>query len=150
MSAWAGYQSSNTALQIKVVGSISFPPSSGSTIVTDQSQHRVQKEEEISTAALKKTCPVCQETMDVFLEIIGAEAAAMGLRCMATGGIFVAGGIPPKILPAIENGALKKAFLNEQGRFKRVIETFPLFVCKKEIGMEGTFQYALSVVQGRR
>lgn len=106
--------------------------------------------EDITKKALDGTCSICQETVDIFLEIIGAEAAAMGLRSMATGGVFIAGGIPKKILPRIKEGRLKKAFLNEQGRFAKVIEKFPLFVCQKEIGLEGTFQYALSVAQGKR
>jgi glucokinase len=105
---------------------------------------------DITDKALKGTCSVCREAVDIFLQIIGAEAAAMGLRSMATGGIFIAGGIPKRILPMIEEGSLKEAFLNKQGRFAKVIEKFPLFVCRKDIGLEGTFQYALSVAQGKR
>src|SRR5262245_3355653 len=59
----------------------------------------------ISTAALERTCPGCIETLDIFVEAYGAEAGNLGLRSVATGGVFIGGGIAPKILPALTTGA---------------------------------------------
>ena len=46
--------------------------------------------------------PACVETLDLFVEAYGAEAGNLALRSVATGGVFVGGGIAPKILPALE------------------------------------------------
>lgn len=74
----------------------------------------------------------------------------MALRNMATGGVFVAGGIPPRIMGKIEGPVLKEAFLNTESRFSSVLERFPLFVLTREAGLEGVFQYALQLAQNRR
>lgn len=110
----------------------------------------VQEPKDITRQALSGECGICEGTVDLFLQIIGAEAGGMGLRCMASGGVFVAGGIPPRILPKVEAGGLRAAFLNEEGRFGSVLRQFPLFVLRGEAGLEGTFQYALTVAQHRR
>jgi glucokinase len=65
----------------------------------------------ISAAALEGRCPGCVETLDMFVDAYGAEAGNLGLRTVATGGLFVGGGIAPKILPAMTNGTFMRAFL---------------------------------------
>jgi glucokinase len=64
----------------------------------------------ISAAALERRCAGCVETLDVFVEAYGAEAGNVALRSVATGGVFVGGGIAPKILPALSTGAFTAAF----------------------------------------
>ena len=64
----------------------------------------------ISRAALERTCPGCVETLDIFVEAYGAEAGNVALRSVATGGVFIGGGIAPKILPALTTGAFMRAF----------------------------------------
>src|SRR5437763_1641910 len=64
----------------------------------------------ISQAALDRTCPGCVETLDMFVDAYGAEAGNVALRSVSTGGLFVGGGIAPKILPAITSGAFIRAF----------------------------------------
>ncbi len=54
--------------------------------------------------------PLCREALDLFVSIYGSEAGNIALQYRATGGIFVAGGIAPKILPALERPAFLKAF----------------------------------------
>ena len=61
-------------------------------------------------AALDRTCPGCVETLDIFVEAYGAEAGNVALRSVATGGVFIGGGIAPKILPALTTGAFMRAF----------------------------------------
>ena len=65
----------------------------------------------ISRAALDRTCPGCVDTLDIFVEAYGAEAGNVALRSVATGGVFIGGGIAPKILPALTGGAFMRAFV---------------------------------------
>jgi len=65
----------------------------------------------ISAAALERRCPGCVETLDMFVDAYGAEAGNLALRAVSTGGLFVGGGIAPKILPAMTNGTFMRAFL---------------------------------------
>jgi glucokinase len=64
----------------------------------------------ISQAALERQCDRCVETLETFVSAYGAEAGNLALRTMATGGIYVGGGIAPKILPALEAGGFLEAF----------------------------------------
>jgi glucokinase len=64
----------------------------------------------ISTAALERRCDGCVAALDMFVEAYGAEAGNLALRTVATGGVFVGGGIAPKILPALANGSFIRAF----------------------------------------
>src|SRR5262249_50799880 len=67
----------------------------------------------ITTAALEGRCPGCMETLSIFVEAYGAEAGNLALRSVATGGVFIGGGIAPKILPALTSGAFMRAFLEK-------------------------------------
>lgn len=64
----------------------------------------------ISRAALERTCAGCIETLEIFVEAYAAEAGNVALRSVATGGVFIGGGIAPKILPALTTGVFMRAF----------------------------------------
>lgn len=64
----------------------------------------------ISAAALEGTCAGCVETLAMFVSMLGAEAGNMALRTVATGGVYLGGGIPPKILPALGHPRFLDAF----------------------------------------
>jgi glucokinase len=64
----------------------------------------------ITAAAFEHRCPGCVETLDMFIEAYGAEAGNLALRTVSTGGVFIGGGIAPKILPALTTGAFISAF----------------------------------------
>ena len=64
----------------------------------------------ITAAAFDHQCAGCVETLDLFVEAYGAEAGNLALRTVSTGGVFVGGGITPKILPALTTGAFLRAF----------------------------------------
>ena len=64
----------------------------------------------ISDAALHGKCAQCQAALQMFAEAYGAEAGNLGLRGVATAGVFVGGGIAPKILPALQDGRFMDAF----------------------------------------
>jgi glucokinase len=67
----------------------------------------------ISAAALERRCAGCVETMDLFIEAYGAEAGNLALRAVSTGGLYVGGGIAPKILPMLTTGKFMKVFRNK-------------------------------------
>jgi glucokinase len=67
----------------------------------------------ISKAALERTCAACVEALEIFVDAYGAEAGNLALRSLATGGVFVGGGIAPKILPALTDGRFITAFVTK-------------------------------------
>jgi glucokinase len=67
----------------------------------------------ISRAAMGRTCADCAEALEMFVEAYGAEAGNLALRSLATGGVFVGGGIAPKILPALADGRFIEAFVSK-------------------------------------
>jgi glucokinase len=65
--------------------------------------------------------------LDTFLEILGAEAGNLALKVLATGGVYLGGGIPPRILKALEAGPFLDAFCNK-GRFRDMLTQVPVHV----------------------
>ena len=72
----------------------------------------------ITSAALEGRCSACVETLATFVEAYGAEAGNLALRTVATAGLFVGGGIAPKILPALADGTFMRC-LPRQGTARR-------------------------------
>jgi glucokinase len=64
----------------------------------------------ISRAALENRCPQCVRALEMFVAAYGAEAGNLALRSLATGGVFLGGGIAPKILTALQRPAFLEAF----------------------------------------
>jgi len=79
----------------------------------------------ITSAA--QTDPLCRRVMHTFASIYGAEAGNLALKSLATGGVFVAGGIAPKILPFLSDGAFRDGFLGK-GRMRHLLEAMPVAV----------------------
>lgn len=72
-------------------------------------------------------CDLCSGALDLFVSILGAEAGNMALKVMATGGVYLAGGIPARIIPQLEQGPFQKAFM-QKGRMSGLLEQMPLRV----------------------
>jgi glucokinase len=81
----------------------------------------------IAQAALAGTCPLCVEALDLCVRLYGAEAGNLALKVMATGGLYVGGGIAPKIRAKMEDGTFVKAFL-AKGRMRPLLEGMPVRV----------------------
>jgi glucokinase len=64
----------------------------------------------ISRSAAEARCPLCVESLEMFVEAYGAEAGNLALRTVATAGVYVGGGIAPRILPALRAGSFIEAF----------------------------------------
>jgi glucokinase len=74
-----------------------------------------------------RPCSLCQSTLSMFITILGAEAGNLALRMMASGGIYLGGGIPPRILPALRKSPFMVAFRNK-GRMSGLMDEFPVHV----------------------
>lgn len=83
------------------------------------------------TAMAKSGNREALETFRIFSEILGAACGNYALTYMATGGIFIGGGMIPKILPLIDKEAFENAFLNK-GRFKDFLDNIPVYVILDE------------------
>lgn len=81
----------------------------------------------IVNAALdkKRTCELCVSTLNIFVSILGAEAGNLALKVLATGGVYVGGGIPPRILPALEDGRFMEVFVRK-GRMSGLLARMPV------------------------
>lgn len=104
---------------------------------------------EITAMALGENDPIASEAVDIFLSIVGAEAGAMALRFLAKGGVYVAGGIVPRLMDRV--GALREAFLMRKGRqrFQEILQGIPLYVVTNtKVGIIGSREYALRLIEG--
>jgi len=81
----------------------------------------------ISQHGLKGDCDLCVISLDLFVSFYGAEAGNLALKAMATGGLFIGGGIAPKILPKLREPVFLKAF-TDKGRVSAVLEAIPVSV----------------------
>jgi glucokinase len=81
----------------------------------------------ISKAAVSAKSPLAEQALDLWISIYGAEAGNMALKVLASGGIFLAGGIAPKILPKLTGPLFMQAFLSK-GRMQPLLETIPVRV----------------------
>ena len=68
-----------------------------------------------------------EHALNIFVAVFGAEAGNLALKMKAVGGVFLAGGIAPKILPKLATSNFLQAFLNK-GRLRRLLEIMPLKV----------------------
>lgn len=85
----------------------------------------------IAQRALEESDRECVEALGLFVSIYGAEAGNLALKTLATGGIYIGGGIAPKILKALQAGGFIKAF-REKGRFDGWLSDIPVRVILNE------------------
>ena len=81
----------------------------------------------ISATALSGECAACVEALDIFVRVYGAEAGNLALRGVATAGVYVGGGIAPKILPALQDGRFLDAF-RAKGTMATLVGAMPVSV----------------------
>jgi glucokinase len=83
----------------------------------------------IVNAALDEDRPseLCIATLDTFVSILGAEAGNMALKVLATGGVYLGGGIPPRILSTLKRGSFMEAF-GRKGRMSALMSRMPVHV----------------------
>lgn len=81
----------------------------------------------IAGAALENKAKICVETMELFVSILGSEAGNLALKVLATGGIYLGGGIPRRILPLLRGENFRSAF-TDKGRFAKMLCEVPVYV----------------------
>jgi glucokinase len=97
----------------------------------------------ISQIGLAGEHPLCTRTLDLFTSVYGAEAGNLALKALAVGGVYVAGGIAPKILPRLQDGAFIRAF-TDKGRLSDVMRSIEVKVAlNPRAPLIGAAHYAL-------
>jgi glucokinase len=81
----------------------------------------------IAEAAIERRCEQCAEALDMFVEAYGAEAGNLALRVVATGGVYIGGGIAPKLFPVLEHGPFVRAF-RDKAPMADLLRTMPVRV----------------------
>jgi glucokinase len=96
----------------------------------------------ISSAGLAGRPPIAVATLDLFTAVYGAEAGNLALKLKATGGVYLGGGIAPKLLPKLQDGTFMKAFL-AKGRFAKLLAGVPVrVVLDQSAALYGCASYA--------
>jgi len=101
----------------------------------------------IVTAAFdeERPSPLCQATLEMFVAILGAEAGNLALKVLSTGGVYLAGGIPPRILPALEKESFMDAFLRK-GRLSHLLAPMPVrVVLNSKAALLGAIHYGMEM-----
>lgn len=81
----------------------------------------------ITKTALAKKDPICEQALDLFVHYYGAQAGNVALNLMATGGLYIGGGIAPRILDKLKEPIFIESFL-DKGRLRPVLEKIPVRV----------------------
>jgi glucokinase len=100
----------------------------------------------ISRHGLAGTDRLCTEVLSLFASIYGAEAGNLALKVVARGGVFVAGGIAPKIIAKLLDGTFRAAFV-DKGRLSPLLEATPVkVVLNADAGLLGAAELATRLV----
>ena len=99
----------------------------------------------VSRCALDGSDPVCEAAMAIFCGVLGALAGNLALTVLATGGVFVAGGIAPRVVPLLKKGIFREAF-ERKGRLQPLVATMPtLLVTHAQPGLLGAAAVAAAL-----
>ena len=102
---------------------------------------------EITHLGLAGECPVCVQTLDLWVSMYGAEAGNLALKSLARGGVWVAGGIAIKIRKKMEDGAFFRAFC-EKEKFAALLAQIPIrMVLNEEAPLIGAMSQAARAAQ---
>ena len=101
----------------------------------------------ITDAALSKNpdCEICGKTLDTFISILGAEAGNLALKVLATNGVYIGGGIPPRILSALTDGRFMRSFLRK-GRMSELVSMMPVkIILTPRAALLGSARYGMDM-----
>ena len=90
--------------------------------------------------------PLAAQTLRIFIEVLGAESANLALKVLATGGVYLAGGMPPRLLPQLKDGAFMRAFTGK-GRFAGLLQNVPVHVVTINAALLGATLYGLGALK---
>ncbi|ALG67673.1 glucokinase [Beggiatoa leptomitoformis] len=98
-----------------------------SPIISQQLQQATDPSALISHFALTNSSTLCNKTLEIFTSLYGAEAGNMALKCLSYGGVYLGGGIAPKILAELQKPYFLNAFY-EKGRYRVINEQIPIYI----------------------
>lgn len=102
----------------------------------------------IAEAAVTGKPDICTQAMDLFISVYGSEAANLALKTLARGGVYIGGGIAPKILPLLREGRFMRAFTSK-GRYKRLLNSLPVqVILNPQTGLLGAASVAARIGRG--
>jgi glucokinase len=116
-------------------------------VATEQAAVRAEMESGdpapvIGRHGLARTDALCDQTLDLFCQILGAQAGNLALTVVSTGGVYIGGGIAPRLIERIRDGRLLAAF-RHKGRLSDLIARMPLYVIMNpNVGLLGAAAYA--------
>ncbi len=96
----------------------------------------------ITESALKAKSQICEKTLDMFVSAYGAEAGNLALKMLSVGGLYVGGGIAPRILEKLKDGTFLKAF-TDKGRLSQLLVNTPVrVILESRTALIGAAAYA--------
>ena len=99
----------------------------------------------ITKAALEGRSEICGEALGLFVELYGAEAGNLAVKLRATGGLFVGGGIAPRIIDKLKGPAFMEAFV-DKGRMRPLLEAIPVrVIMNDQTALRGAARFAVSL-----
>ena len=117
--------------------------------LSDADKTRQDTAELIAEFAVAKLDPLAARALELFVAIYGAFAGNMALAMLAHGGVYIAGGIAPKIAPKLKDGAFMRAFTGK-GRFSELLTTMPVHVVMNPlVGLYGALLEAARMGGGK-
>ncbi|MFZ1518700.1 MAG: glucokinase [Ignavibacteriaceae bacterium] len=100
----------------------------------------------ISDMALLEKDPLCEKTLNIFISVLGAHCGNLVITLLATGGVYLAGGIPHKILPKLQTKIFEESFSNK-GRLSEIVKATPVFVLNhNSAALKGAAKMALELL----
>jgi glucokinase len=104
----------------------------------------------ITETGFAGSAPICVKAVDLFVSLYGAEAGNLALKVLATGGMYIGGGIAPKMIKKLEEGTFMKSFM-DKGRFSSLLRRIPVrVILSEETAMLGAASFARRHVRKTR
>jgi len=97
----------------------------------------------ITENALAGKSSLCTQALDLFVSLYGAEAGNMALKVMATGGVYLGGGIAPKIIAKLRDPVFMNAF-TAKGRMRPLLQSIPVrVILNPKVALIGAARHAM-------
>ncbi len=95
---------------------------------------------------LSNQAPLCRAALEMFVSILAAETGNLAMKVMATGGMYLAGGIPLHVLPLLDSGRFIREF-ERKGRFSHLLADVPIHVVLHRTALAGAARYAAEMME---